>query len=91
MPVAEAGVLAEVLLREDESAFDYDLRRTGLSYLINAGAKYKLPDGRALVLTPELRVAARAYSRQTAGSLEFRPITWPQAGLPVLMDRRIRF
>ncbi|WP_420128659.1 hypothetical protein [Longimicrobium sp.] len=75
VPVAEAGVVAVVLLREDESAFDYDLRRTGLSYLINAGARYTLADGRALVLTPELRVAARAYSRQTPGSLEFRPVT----------------
>lgn len=75
VPVAEAGVVAEALLREDESAFDYDLRDTGLSYLFNAGVKYTLADGRALVLAPELRIAARAYSREAPGALEFRPVT----------------
>ncbi|HEX6372625.1 MAG TPA: outer membrane beta-barrel protein [Longimicrobium sp.] len=75
VPVAEAGVVAEVLLREDESVFDYDLRDTGLSYLFNAGVKYTLADGRALVLAPELRIAAHPYSRDAPGAREFRPVT----------------
>jgi hypothetical protein len=75
VPVAEAGVVAEVLLREDESLFDYDLRKTGLSYLFNAGVKYTTASGRALVLAPELRIAAQPYSRETPSGLEFRPVT----------------
>lgn len=75
VPVAEAGVVAEVLLREDESLFDYDLRKTGLSYLLNAGVKYTTAGGRALVLAPELRIAAQPYSRETPAGREFRPVT----------------
>jgi hypothetical protein len=75
VPVAEAGVVAEVLLREDESLFDYDLRKTGVSYLVNAGVKYTMASGRALVLAPELRIAAHPYSRETPGGAEFRPVT----------------
>jgi hypothetical protein len=75
VPVAEAGVVAEMLLREDESLFDYDLRKTGLSYLFNAGVKYTMADGRALVLAPELRIAAHPYSREIPSGLEFRPVT----------------
>jgi opacity protein-like surface antigen len=74
-PFAEAGVVPELLLRQDESRFDFDLRKTGLSYLVNVGVKYNLEDGRALMLAPELRYAAREYSRPTPGTLEFRPIT----------------
>ncbi|HEU4880605.1 MAG TPA: outer membrane beta-barrel protein [Longimicrobium sp.] len=75
VPVAEAGVVAEVLLREDDSVFEYDLRDAGLSYLVNAGVKYTLADGRALVLAPELRIAAQPYSRETPNGREFRPVT----------------
>jgi Outer membrane protein beta-barrel domain len=75
VPVAEAGVVAEVLLREDDSVFEYDLRKTGLSYLFNAGVKYTSASGRALVLAPELRIAAQPYSRATPGGPEFRPVT----------------
>lgn len=74
-PFVEAGVVPELLVRQDEGAFDFDLRRTGLSYLVNFGVKYNLEDGRALVLAPELRYAAREYSRSTPGTLDFRPIT----------------
>lgn len=75
VPVAEAGVIAEKLLREDESVFNYDLRGTGLSYLVNAGVKYTRADGRALVLVPELRIAASPYSREIPSGLKFRPVT----------------
>lgn len=74
-PFVEAGVVPELLVRRDESEFDFDLRKTGLSYLFNVGVKYNLEDGRALLLAPELRFAAREYSRPTPGTLEFRPIT----------------
>jgi hypothetical protein len=74
-PFVEAGVVPELLLREDESAFDFDLRRTGLSYLVNLGVKYNLESGRALVLAPEARFAARECSGGAPGSREFRPIT----------------
>lgn len=75
LPVAEVGVVPELLVRQDASELDFDLRETGLSYLFNVGVKYNLEDGRALVLAPELRYAAREYSRSTPGTLEFRPIT----------------
>jgi opacity protein-like surface antigen len=74
-PFVEAGVVPELLVRQDASELDFDLRRTGLSYLVNFGVKYNLEDGRALVLAPELRYAAWDYSRPTPGTLEFRPIT----------------
>lgn len=74
-PFVEAGVVPELLVRQDASELDFDLRRTGLSYLVNVGVKYNLEDGRALLLAPELRYAAREYSRPTPGTLDFRPIT----------------
>jgi opacity protein-like surface antigen len=74
-PFVEAGVVPELLVRQDESTFDFDLRRTGISYLVGFGVKYNLEDGRALVLAPEVRVAAHEYSRSTPGTLDFRPIT----------------
>lgn len=75
LPFIEAGVAPELLVRRDEGEFDFDLRRTGISYLFNAGVKYGLPDGRALVLAPEARIAARKYSVDRPGAREFRPIT----------------
>jgi hypothetical protein len=74
-PFAEVGIVPELLVREDESAFDFDLRRTGISYLVNLGVKYNLESGRALVLAPEARFAAREYSGGGPGSMEFRPVT----------------
>lgn len=74
-PVAEVGILPELLVREEDSAFDFDLRRTGISYLVNVGVKYTLESGRALVLAPEARFAALEYSDGGPGSREFRPIT----------------
>ena len=74
-PFVEAGVVPELLVRQDESAFDYDLRSVGLSYLVGFGVKYNLEGGRALVLAPEVRIAARDYSHDTPGTLEFRPIS----------------
>ncbi|HEX6368172.1 MAG TPA: outer membrane beta-barrel protein [Longimicrobium sp.] len=74
-PFVEAGVVPELLVRQDESGFDYDLRSVGLSYLVGFGVKYNLEGGRALVLAPELRIAARDYSHDTPGTLEFRPIS----------------
>jgi hypothetical protein len=74
-PFVEAGVVPELLLRQDESTFRFDLRKTGLSYLVGFGVKYNLKDGRALVLGPEARFAAHEYSRPTPGTLEFRPMT----------------
>ena len=74
-PFVEAGVVPELLLRQDESTFRFDLREAGLSYLVGFGVKYNLEDGRALVLAPEARIAAHEYSRSTPGTLEFRPIT----------------
>lgn len=74
-PFVEAGVVPELLVRQDATELDFDLRRTGLSYLVNFGVKYNLDDGRALMLAPELRYAARNYSRPTPGSFDFRPIT----------------
>ena len=74
-PFVEAGVVPELLVRQDESGFDYDLRSVGLSYLVGFGVKYNLQGGRALVLAPEIRIAARDYSRDTPGTLEFRPIS----------------
>jgi hypothetical protein len=67
-PFIEAGVAPELLVARDESQFDFDLRRTGISYLVNAGVKYGLPDGRALVLAPEARIAARKYSVDRPGA-----------------------
>jgi hypothetical protein len=75
VPFVEAGVVPELLVRRDESAFDYDLRDVGLSYLVNLGVKYNLDGGRALVLAPEARIAAREYSRDTPGTLEYRPVS----------------
>lgn len=74
-PVAEVGIVPELLVREEDSAFDFDLRRTGISYLVNVGVKYNLESGRALVLAPEARFAAQEYSGGGPGSLEFRPVT----------------
>jgi hypothetical protein len=74
-PFAEAGVLPELLVRQDESDFGLDLRDTGLSYLFNVGVKYNLGDGRAVMLAPELRYAAREYSRKNPATVDFRPIT----------------
>lgn len=74
-PFVEAGIVPELLLRQDESAFEMDLRRTGVSYLASVGAKYNLGDGRAIVLAPEIRIGARKYSRDTPGTVEYRPIT----------------
>jgi hypothetical protein len=74
-PFVEAGVVPELLLRQDESTFRFDLRETGISYLVGFGVKYNLEDGRALVLGPEARFAAHEYSRPTPGTLEFRPMT----------------
>jgi hypothetical protein len=75
VPFVEAGVVPELLVRRDESAFQYDLRDTGLSYLGSFGVKYNLESGRALVLAPELRIAAREYSNNTPGTLEYRPVS----------------
>lgn len=74
-PFAEAGVLPELLVRQDESQFGLDLRDTGLSYLFNVGVKYNLGDGRAVMLAPELRYAAGEYSRKNPATVDFRPIT----------------
>lgn len=75
-PVVEAGVVPELLLREDESELaEYDLSQTGISWLVSAGVKYNLKGGRALLLAPEARFAARDYSRPTPQTLDYRPIT----------------
>jgi opacity protein-like surface antigen len=74
-PFVEAGVVPELLVRQDATELDFDLRKTGLSYLVNFGVKYNLEDGRALMLAPELRYAAHNYSRPTPGTFEFRPIS----------------
>jgi hypothetical protein len=74
LPYAEAGVVPELLLRDDESAhFDPVLRDVGISYLFSFGAKYNLGEGRALTLGPEVRLAAHGYSPTGPG--EFRPQT----------------
>lgn len=75
VPFAEAGVVPELLLRRDESEFQYDFRDVGVSYLLNLGVKYNFANGRALLLAPEARIAAREYSRDTPGGLEYRPTT----------------
>jgi opacity protein-like surface antigen len=74
-PFVEAGVVPELLVRQDASELDFDLRKTGLSYLVNLGVKYNLEDGRALMLAPELRYAVWEYSEPAPGGPEFRPIT----------------
>lgn len=74
-PFLEAGIIPELLVREDESEFEYDLRDTGLSYLVNFGVKYNLDDGRAIILAPEARIAAGNYSRHRTGALDYRPVT----------------
>jgi hypothetical protein len=75
-PVVEAGVVPEVLLRGDAvSEFDYDLSSTGLSWLVSMGLKYNLRNGRSLLLAPELRMAARGYSRRGVGLAEYEPST----------------
>jgi hypothetical protein len=89
VPVAEAGVVAEVLLREDESLFDYDLRKTGLSYLVNAGGQ--VHDGRR----PRAGAGARAaHRRAPVFARDSQRAGVPprdrgvQAGLPVLNGAR---
>jgi hypothetical protein len=74
-PVAEVGVVPELLMREDVSEFDYDLRETGVSYLVSMGFKYNLRSGRAVLLAPELRIGVRDYSRPMPGTLDYRPST----------------
>lgn len=74
LPFAEAGVVPELLVRDDESAhFDPVLKDVGISYLFSFGAKYNLGEGRALTLGPEVRLAAGGYS--STGPGEFRPQT----------------
>ncbi|HEU0298900.1 MAG TPA: outer membrane beta-barrel protein [Longimicrobium sp.] len=74
LPYAEAGVVPELLVRDDESAhFDPILKDVGISYLFSFGAKYNLGDGRALTLGPEVRLSAAGYSPTGPG--EFRPET----------------
>ncbi|HEX2080464.1 MAG TPA: outer membrane beta-barrel protein [Longimicrobium sp.] len=74
LPFAEAGLVPELLVRDDESAhFDPKLTDVGISWLLGFGAKYNLGDGRAVTLGPEIRFAARGYSRTGPG--EFRPQT----------------
>lgn len=75
LPFAEAGIVPELLLRQDESELGLDLRDTGLSYLVSLGLKYNLGEGRALTLGPEVRIAAREYSRNTPNTAEFIPST----------------
>jgi hypothetical protein len=73
LPFAEVGVVPELLVRDDDSAyFDSDLERWGVSYLVSVGAKYNLDDGRALTIGPEFRHAAGGYSPRPG---EFRPTT----------------
>lgn len=74
LPFAEVGLVPELLVRDDESAhFDPRLTEVGISWLLGFGAKYNLGDGRALTLGPEVRFAARGYSRTGPG--EFHPQT----------------
>jgi hypothetical protein len=75
-PFAEAGIVPELLLREDESVQGLDLLDTGLSYLVSVGVKYNLGNGRALVLAPEIRRGKRGYTRDTPGMVHFEPETW---------------
>lgn len=76
-PFAEAGIVPELLVRADESTFNVNLRDVGLSYLVNAGLKYNLEGGRAIILAPEARFAASNYSRRATdyNSIEFRPMS----------------
>lgn len=75
-PVIEAGVVPELLVREDASDFvEYDLRDTGISYLVSMGFKYNMEGGRAVLLAPEARFAAGDYSRPGPGRLDYHPMT----------------
>jgi hypothetical protein len=72
-PFIEAGVVPELLVRQEKGALDFDLSGTGLSYLVNLGVKYNLGDGRAVVLAPEARIAAWEYSTGAPGERQYRP------------------
>lgn len=74
-PIVEAGVVPELLVRREEGALDFDLRETGLSWLVNVGVKYNLGNGRAVVLAPEARIAAWGYSTGGPNKREYRPAT----------------
>ena len=73
VPFLEAGVLPELLLSEEASEFEYDLRSSGVSYLVSFGVKYNFGAGRALVIAPELRHHLTEYSRVGPGTYEFSP------------------
>ncbi len=79
-PFAEAGVSPDLLIHRERSEFlNFDLRSAGVSYLFSAGLKYNFGDGRSLVLTPEVRVAAVNYAgtgepESPARPRDFRPI-----------------
>ena len=73
--IAEAGVVPELLLREGHNELGWDLRPSGLSYLLRVGAKFDLKDGRALVVGPELRWAATDYARHPPQVNDLRPAT----------------
>lgn len=75
-PVIEAGVVPELLVREDVGGIaQYDLRDTGISWLVSMGLKYNTGNGRAVLLAPEARIAARDYSRPGPGMSDYHPVT----------------
>lgn len=72
---AEAGLVPEVLLRQDESEFGLNLRAYGVSWLAGFGVKYNLGDGRAVTIGPEARFSLGGYTWNTPNTTHFHPQT----------------